>query len=266
MIFKFNTESSYKLELLYELSKREFMDRYIGQSLGVLWSIIQPLCQLIVYLIVFGVFFQSKISLEAENSVSNGLYILAGLSGWLAFQDVMSRSTQTIISSKSIVKQVIFPIEILPLKVVLVSVFQNLLLVVLLIIYNVLTRHSLSIVYFALPYLIMFQTICLFGISYFFSAISVYVRDLKDIVQLYSIVGVYFLPIIYGSMQLPTILKTLITYNPITYFIYCYQDVIYFSAFKHHYAWASIPIISVVVFFLGYTTFTKLKSNFANVL
>src|SRR5262245_23508511 len=104
------------------MTRRELTERFAGHVVGALWTIGLPIITFLVYLFLFGVIFQQKVesrglSLPLDFSV----YLLAGLVPWLMLADVMAKSTGAIIGNASLVKQVVFPIEVLPVKIVLAA-------------------------------------------------------------------------------------------------------------------------------------------------
>ena len=108
-------------ELIWEMTRREISERYAGQILGTIWAVGHPLLLMSIYVFVFGVIYPSRIRMGAELPYSFALYILAGLIPWLAFSEAMAKGTTVITNYSNLVKQVVFPIEILPVKGVLVA-------------------------------------------------------------------------------------------------------------------------------------------------
>ena len=193
-------------------------------------------------------------------------YILAGLIPWLTFSDAMGKASTMIISHANLVKQVIFPIEVLPVKGVLASLFTQLIFLGLLALYALFTQQSLWITYLLLPILLFFQMLAMIGVSYILGAIGTYIRDTKDFVQVFLSLGMWFVPILYLPQAIPESVRVLLYLNPFTYMIWCFQDILYFGRIEHPWAWIVFPLLSLVVFLYGYRLFRKLKSMFGNVL
>jgi lipopolysaccharide transport system permease protein len=118
-------------------------------------------------------------------------YLLSGLVSWLCFQEAMVKGCTSITANRTLVKQVVFPIEILPVKTVLSCLFTLLVSVSVLVIYVLLSYGSLHLTYLLLPFLILMQLMMMIGLAYILATIGAVFRDIKDIVQLFAVMGAY---------------------------------------------------------------------------
>ncbi len=253
-------------ELTFAMARREIADRYIGQNFGFLWALVHPLFMMAVYVFVFCFVFKTKMGGTLEMPRDYITYLLSGLVAWMGFQESMAKSCVAITSNVSLVKQVVFPLEILPVKGVVSSLFQQIIMLLLLVAYVFISYGSLPWTYLLLPPLIVLQAIAMIGIAYFLSAIGSYFRDLKDFVQLFAVAGIYLLPVVYLPSWVPPVFKPFLYANPFSYFIWCYQDVLYFGRIAHPWAWGICFVESIVFLIVGYRLFRKLKLGFGNVL
>ncbi len=252
--------------LIYELTRREISDRYTGQVFGVFWTIGHPLMLTLIYIFIFGFVFQARMGDALNTPLNYTSYMLAGLIPWLIFSDVMGKSSTLIIANANIVKQVIFPIEVLPIKTVLASLATMMVFLIFLTIYTLLASHILPWTYIFLPVLVFFQTLAMIGVSYLFSSVGAYFRDLKDFVQIFLSVAFFTLPILYLPESIPAVIRPILYINPISYMIWAYQDVLYFGSFMHPWAWIVFGLGSLFIFVFGYRVFRRLKVMFGNVL
>jgi lipopolysaccharide transport system permease protein len=113
---------------------------------------------------------------------------------------------------------------------------------------------------------LMLQTAAMTGIAMMLASLGVFVRDLKDVVQVLTLVGVYLVPVFYLPAMVPDTFRTLLYLNPFTYLIWCFQDVCYFGRIEHPIAWVVTPLLSVVFFAVGWRMFRRLKPLFGNAL
>jgi lipopolysaccharide transport system permease protein len=107
--------------LLLEMARRDVSDRYAGQVLGTVWAIIHPVVTIAVFIFMFGVVFRTKVDTGLDIPGDHTLYIMSGLVPWLVTADVLGRSSAIVSSQASLVKQVVFPVEVLPVKMVLAT-------------------------------------------------------------------------------------------------------------------------------------------------
>lgn len=253
-------------DLTFEMARRELSDRYIGQAFGLFWAIGHPVFMIGLYIFVFAFVFKQKVGGTFEMPLDYTAYLLSGLVAWMSFQESMLKSCMAITGNASLVKQVVFPLEILPVKGVLASLFPQFISLTLLVVYVLATHGSLPLTYLLLPFLIVMQLLAMIGIAYILAPIGAYFRDIKDFVQLFSMAGVYLMPIFYLPTWVPSLFKPLLYLNPFSYVVWCYQDALYFGRIEHPAAWWVMSFGSVVIFVLGYRLFRKLKPGLGSVL
>lgn len=253
-------------ELIFEMARRELIDQYAGQALGFLWAILHPMILVGVYIFIFGVVFKARIGGTHEMPLDYTCYILAGLVPWLGFQTSLIKSCTALTSQSNLVQQVVFPTEVLPIKMVLSSFTGQLFSFIVLLIY-VVCKYGLPMPsYFLLPVLLFFQFLAMLGIGYILAAITPFFRDLKDFVTVFAVVGIYLIPVVYLPSWVPGLFKPILYLNPVSYMIWCYQDVLYFGRIDHPIAWVVFMTTSILLFLIGYRFFRRLKPFFGNVL
>lgn len=252
--------------LTYELARREIMDRHAGQFFGWFWSFVHPLVLITIYVFLFNFVYVTKVGNSIPRPSDMTTYILSGIIPWLTFSESMSKAATVIVINANLVKQVIFPVEVLPVKGVFASLFTQLILVSLMIIYTLIKYHTLSLMYLLLPLVIIWQVLAMIGASYALSSVGVYLRDTKDLVQVFVTLGMWFVPILYQPEAIPAMIRPLLYVNPFAHLVWCYQDILYFGRFEHPISWVVFIVLCPVTFLLGYRLFRKLKLMFGNVL
>jgi lipopolysaccharide transport system permease protein len=253
-------------QLTFELAKREIGERYTGQFFGRFWAIGHPLALMLVYIFIFAFVFRTRTGGTLDMPLNYTSYMLAGLIPWLAFQECMMKSGTVILSSTNLVKQVIFPIEVLPVKGVLATITTQFIFFGLLTVYNLATYRSLQWTFLLLPALMAVQVLAMIGVSYLLASIGVFFRDVKDFVQVFCSVAFFILPILYLPESVPRAIRPVLYIDPFSFMIWCYQDVLYFGRIAHPWAWPPFVLLSLFIFVLGYRVFRKLKVMFGNVL
>jgi lipopolysaccharide transport system permease protein len=250
-------------QLTWEMTKRELQERYAGQMLGTVWTLGHPLLLMALYVFVFGYVFRIRMADDATSGYA--AYLLSGLVPWLAFQEAMTKGTTVIVQSAALVKQVVFPVEILPVKGVLASIFTQLVSLAVLLAY-LLWLDAFSLMWLLIPVLLVFQALAMIGTCYVLASVGAFVRDIKDIVMVFTIAGFYLIPALYAPGMVPKAFEGFFWINPFSHMVWCFQDALYFRQFAHPAAWLLFPTLSVVVFYLGFRVFRKLRPMFGNVL
>lgn len=253
-------------ELIWEMTRREFSDRYAGQALGIFWAVGHPLMLMLVYFFLFGVIFKTRLGGTPGMPLDYTAYFLAGLIPWLACQEALMKSSTAITGHANLVKQVVFPVEVLPLKSVIAALLTQMGTLVLLLVYILLKYHRLPSTLFLFPVLLFFQFLALTGIGYGLSLAGAYFRDLKDILQVTFLMAVYLMPVFYLPAWVPALFKPILIFNPFSSLIWCYQDIFYFERVAHPGAWIFWMVFSVFSFYGGYRLFQKVKHQLGGIL
>ncbi len=223
-----------------------------------------------LYVFVFAFVFPTRLGLGDDLPRSYVLYILAGLIPWITFADAMNKSTAVIIGNASLVKQVAFPLEILPVKVIFAAFVTQLVATPLLLFYAVaVDPQGLPWSALALPVLFGFQLLAMIGVAYLLASITVFVRDLRELVQVFTTAGLFLAPILFLPSWLETAWKPLLWVlyvNPFSHLVWCYQDILYFGRISHPISWIFFIPFSLGTFYAGYRVFRKLKTLFGDML
>jgi lipopolysaccharide transport system permease protein len=252
-----------------EITRREIMDRYSGHAVGAIWAIFHPLVLMGIYVFLFTFVFPSRLPVTTEIPGSFPVYILAGLVPWLTFSDSMNKSSDIILSNAGMVKQVVFPIEVLPIASVFGSFFSQLISTTALFLVIAFGESRFTEMIIFLPVLFLLQLTAMAGVSYVLSATAVFFRDIRDIVQVFTTAGLFLAPILYLPDWIEIAwppLKSLLSLNPFSHLVWCYQDIFYFGRFEHPVSWFLIVLISGLVLQLGTGLFRKLSHMFGDAL
>lgn len=262
---EFLTVLSRQRSLTLEMAKREVWIEHSGKALGRFWGIFQPLFLLGVYAFVYGVVFHARIAstLGAHNYT---VYILSGLVPWFAFALSMAKTTNCISSNVALVTQVVFDVEILPAAAALASCLPLVLGLGFVLAYLVIIVHLVPLILVLLPLLVVLQFVAMCGVGFILASLGTFFKDVRDIVQMSSLVLVFVTPIIYIPGSTPSLFRPLLQLNPFAWMTYCYQDAIFYGRFQHPNAWIAFSLGTLIVLGVGYRLFRRLRPYFANVL
>src|SRR4051812_10190945 len=227
--------------LTLAMARREVTDKYTRQVLGSVWAIGHPLIHVCVFIFLFQVVLKQRMGGTAGlPEFDYVVYLLSGLIPWLAVQESLNKGSTVITANASLVKQVVFPLEVLPVKSVLACFVTQTVGTLCLAAYVLIRGPELPVdytglpqTYALLPMLWAFQALGMAGIVFAISALGVYVRDIKELVQVFSVVGIYLVPIVYQPEMVPERIRPLLKANPFSYMVWCYQDACYFGYPEH---------------------------------
>lgn len=248
------------------LARREIVDRFADSMLGGLWAVLHPIFTMLVYVLVFGTLLRLRIPSGSGLPGDYTLFFIAGYLPWMALQDSAQRGAVAITSNANLVKQVVFPLEVLPLKTVLACTLPQLVGTVFLVGYRALSGAGCPRTLALLPALLLTQLMGMAGVALALAALSVFVRDIKEVVHMLAALGLYLLPVLYVPGSLPPVFETLLAWNPVSHLIWMYHDAVFHGAIAHPLSWAIGPAFAVATLAAGHRLFFALKPYFGNCL
>jgi len=252
--------------MVMTMAVRELKVRYIGSTFGLLWAVINPLTQVAIYGIIFGIFFNAKPD-PTYGTHSYFLYLICGLIPWQFFSQAVSSSTGVIPANRNLImKAAGFPSEVLPIITIISQIMSHLIALGVLVIILIIFKVGLSAYILIIPVYILFLTIFTVGLGWIFSSINVYMRDVQHIVGLIMTAWFFFTPVFYSTAIIPPKIQPIIKLNPIYHVIDGYRYSLLAGELPPIWNLVSLAFISVLTFGLGGMVFRKLKPGFAEVI
>ncbi len=204
-------------EVIGVLTRKDFQVRYKRASFGVLWAVLLPVVQAVVFVVVF-----SRIGRFNHTSFSYSAYVLSGVLAWSYFATTSGFAVTSIVDAASITDKVWFPRSVAVIVPVLSNLFGLLTSMVLLIVaMPFIHAHITWRLLVLIPAVLL---LCLFvlGFGLVTAALHVYFRDVKFLVQAGVLVFFYLTPIIYPASALRSIGPWL-ALNPMTGIVGLFQ-------------------------------------------
>ncbi|TWB96940.1 lipopolysaccharide transport system permease protein [Bradyrhizobium macuxiense] len=252
--------------LSLEIVKRDLGGQYAGQVFGSFWILGHPLILFVVYTVLFGYIMRVRLEQNVEMPRDYTTYILTGLAPWLSIQLGLTRSPNALLAQANLVKQVVFPIEVLPFGAIVAATIPLAIGIVVVVFRTLVLDGSLPPMLLLLPVAAALHIIAMLGLGYLLAAITPFFRDIKDIIAVLTVIGVYLVPAFYLPSWVPSVLRIWLYLNPFSYIIWMYQDVLYFGEIRHPWAWGVSFAMAFVGLALGFRAFRRLKPFVANVL
>lgn len=242
-------------ESIWEMSLRDLKSMNKGAFLGYLWLVISPLVQVVAYVLIVSFVFKSRLG-EGSGPLDYALYVLSGMIPWQIISKSLQEAPSLIRDRMELVKQVIYPIETLPLTSLIVSSFGSLLSFALFLILT-LIFGSFHWTFFLLPILLLLLAAFVLGISWIFSIVGVLIKDLREIVAVFLGLLIYLSPVVVSQEMVGEKIWGYILWNPLSHVIICFRDL--FEARFHLGSWAVTAAMSLLAFFVGDWVITKTK-------
>jgi ABC-type polysaccharide/polyol phosphate export permease len=253
-------------KLLPPLLLRDIKERYAGSALGVFWTFLQPLLFILLYWLVFSQILKVRIKADT-GEIPFLAFLLSGLLPWFALQEGIIRGASSIVDKRHILKKVIFPAELFPLaSVISAFIHHGIGIIIFLFVYFFWMGTVSPLQIFAIVGLLSLQIVLTSGLSLLFASLSVYLRDIIQILSIVFQILFYVSPVLYPINTVPAGFKTIILLNPFTTLTEAYHNVILYGRYPGLSSTFYLFVFTIGAAYIGIYMFRKLKGGFADVL
>ena len=243
--------------LLKQLVSRDFKVKYKRSVLGVLWSLLNPVLQMVVMAIVFSNVF--KFSMEGVNYL---VYLLTGLVMFNYFSEASNLAMSSVVGNFSLINKVYIPKYIFPLSKCLFVGINFILTLIPLYVVIIATGTGLCWQHILLP----FVFVCLFmftvGMGLILSTISVFLRDMFYIYGIVIMMWTYLTPIMYDISTISPTLQPFLKLNPLYHYINFAREIILYGRIPQPFTWLTCIGSAVIVLLIGVVIFKKTQDKF----
>ncbi|MBN2129055.1 MAG: ABC transporter permease, partial [Sedimentisphaerales bacterium] len=207
-------------ELLWILVGRNLKIRYKHSVLGFFWTLLGPLCLILIYALFLGVM-RFEIRLPV---------LVTGIIVWQFLGMCLGDSLHAIVGNANLVTKAAFPRLILPLAMVLSNLINFLLSAAVLVVYLVIVRVSFGAVYW-LPLIVLTQFALCLGTALILASANVFFRDTEHMLSIIMLAWFFLTPIIYPIQKVyerfpgtPAMIRLFFA-NPMTGLVTAYRAV-----------------------------------------
>jgi ABC-2 type transport system permease protein len=199
------------LDLLYLIAVTDFKKSYFGTVLGYVWSLARPLMLFGVLLAVFTQIF--RIGSEIENYPE---FLLLNIVMFGFFQEATFAAVTSVVAREGIVRKTQFPRLVIPLAVVITSLFNLGLNLVAVLIFFFAFGVAVTWTWLLFPLILVALLIFTLAVAMLVSALYVRFRDVAIIWTVLVTVLFYGTPVLYPIGIVPDTIKNFIQLNPLT--------------------------------------------------
>jgi ABC-type polysaccharide/polyol phosphate export permease len=243
--------------LLHNLIAKDFKVRYRNMSLGMFWSLLNPLVTMGVLTFVFTTFMPNPVIPHYP------LFFLCGLIPYNFFVLAWGTGTSSLADNTNLIKRVSVPREIIPIATVLGNSLHLLIQVALLLAFALFGGQGVNRYWFWLPLIWAMEVALVCGLSLISSAVNVYVRDTRYLVESFNAVLFWLVPIVYLP---PPKYKAMFALNPVAALVVALRDILLDGKPPAASLLWKLSLGSTAVLVLGLLLFQRMKRNFYDYL
>jgi lipopolysaccharide transport system permease protein len=250
--------------LLRELVRRDLQSRYSGSFLGVAWSFVHPLWQLLLFTFVFSTVMQ--ISPVGERTDSFALFLFAGLLPWLAVHETLQRATTAVADNAALIKKVSFPSEVIVAAIALSALAHE----------AIAGAVFVAVLAFAAPFApaqlgwllvaVPLQLALALGLGLLLASVHVFVRDTAQVLGMLLAGWFYLTPIVYPTALVPERFRGWLALNPLTPLVGLYRRALLGGPAAEPLGVLAAAAAAAVLLSAGFWVFRRLKPAFVDAI
>jgi lipopolysaccharide transport system permease protein len=234
-------------EFIRETVLHEFRTRHRGSALGGVWLVLRPLVETAAYVAVISLLLRAALP-STGGTFDYAVYVLSGMIPWQILTKTLAEAPSLIRERMEIVKQVIYPIEILPLNGLLFSLLGALVTMGVYLVLGIVSgKLSWTVVLVPIPFLLLAGFTI--GLSWVMMIVGIVLKDLREITGIFLGLLAYLSPVVATPALVGPTAWRLLMLNPLAHIVICFRDV--FQAEFHPLSWGLFVVITFAALLLG---------------
>ena len=239
--------------VIRELTAREIKRKYVGSSLGIIWSVLNQLLHMVVMSLIFSTMFRHSI----ENFP---IYYLTGQIFWILFSGATESAMTALVDNKSLLIKSKLPRQTFVLSRVYTSLvnfgYTCIAYVLMLVVFQV--KPSAALLLF--PLSVIFMLTISAGVGYILSVIYVFFADVKYLYSVFLTLWMYMSALFYPITSLPEVMRDFIGCNPVYVCIAFARECVMYGRVPDMMMWMKLIGWSLGSLTVGYHFF-RIKEN-----
>lgn len=249
-------------DLLYLLTWRDLKARYRQMALGPLWILAQPLINMVLYTVIFGV-----IANLPSDGVPYPIFTYVALLPWGFFAGVLASTVGSLLGATNLISKVYFPRLVLPLSLLLSNLVDF--LISFIILAGMLLFYRIMPNWWAmlwLPFYMLLAALTGLGVGLWFAGILVKYRDVGQVTGYLTRGWMYATPVVYSITIIPAAWLTLYSLNPMTQVVEGFRWALLGMGLAPNWITVVSTALTLLVLVGGLFIFKRAERNIADIL
>lgn len=243
-------------DLLRELVLRDLRIRYKRSMLGIAWSLLNPLSQILIFSFLFG----RLMPLAIPHYTT---FVFVGVLAWSWFSAALISAAGTVVASPELIRRPGFPAAVLPVLTVASNGIHFLIALPVLLAFAIFSGGTVGVTLVAFPLVVTIQFLLTLALVFPVAAWNVRFRDTQHLVSLLTMAAFYLTPVFYSAQNIPAGFQLFYALNPMATLLTAYRDILIRNEWPDVQALLVVALVSLVVLALGVAIFERASVRFA---
>jgi len=233
---------------------------YIDTKLGIVWIILQPILQTLIYTFAFG----TLLGQSPRGDVPFILFFLAGLTTWTFINNNWMQSGHLIVKNIHLMDQIKISAEAIVLVQLAESFVEFLINFIILFIATLLYGYPPTLAYLYLPLVLAFIVVMTLGGMFYIASMGVFIRDIPNIVSMVLRLMFFVSGVIITPDMLSGTAGNLLEINPVLVMIESVRDIVVYAQSPSPISLLYSGAFALLAFMIGYLHFRKRQGTFVD--
>lgn len=248
-------------ELLYFLTWRDIKVRYKQTALGLTWAVLKPLSLMLIFTVVFGWLAQVP-----SDGLPYPVFSLCAILPWQLFAQMLSSTSQSLVSNQNLLTKVYFPRLVIPLAALGVGLMDFMIAAAILACVMAYFQMVPTLLTLLLPSFVLLAIMISLGVGFWFSALNIQYRDVGHALPFLTQLWFFATPIAYPSSLVPESWRTWYGLNPMATVVEGFRWSLLGTGGLSTDMWLTSVAVTVAVFVSGLYYFRRAEETFADVV
>jgi homopolymeric O-antigen transport system permease protein len=242
--------------LVHELIVRDIKVRYKRSVLGIVWTMLAPLLNMVALTLVFSTLLKQQIT-------NYPVFFMAGAIFWAFFSQSTSSAAAQTQDSNEIAKRIYIPRSVFVAAAIGVGLVNLALSLVPLLLILIVTGFPIYTTWAFLPVAVFIEVLFAAGVSLWLFTFASRFSDIREMYQVIVQTWFFLTPIVYHPAIVPPKYRFALWLNPLYYLIQIFRKPIYDGVLPSPALVGASFAISLVVFVSGWIYFSNRAERFA---
>lgn len=251
--------------LIRRLAKYEVKTANAEKKLGLIWELVNPALQIMIYWFVFGVGLRGNSEVDGVPFI---VWLVAGLTPWFFINDAILRGSNSINTRLGMLVKMRFPLSVIPSYVIFSRIYQHFAMIIIVIVLTFATLHKIPLSIIQLPYYLIATIAFVYSVALLLSTLITLVKDVHPLLQSILRMLFYVTPILWSINTFPEKFHGWLMLNPIMYLVEGYRsslvsnEFFFSSPYYTLYFWG----VTLLIFAIGAKIHLKFRNSFSELV